>query len=164
MTGIWGSGDSSLMGRGGSNRSCDHLVLLPEALSGTWSIPGDEVTGPGEKGSEARPAAPSHSPPNSCWTGVVSLGSWTWTSPRGEESHDSSLGSAVQVDRTQGYWILCSNPRRHLLCFTVLHVCLFPFSRATLAAYGGSETREPIGAAAASLNHNHSNAGSEPHL
>ena len=111
MTGIWGSGDSSLMGRGGSNRSCDHLVLLPEALSGTWSIPGDEVTGPGEKGSEARPAAPSHSPPNSCWPGVVSLGSWTWTSPRGEESHDSSLGSAVQVDRTQGYWILCSNPR-----------------------------------------------------
>ena len=44
-------------------------------------------------------------------------------------------------------------------------VCLFvlPF-RAALVAYGGSQARGPVGAIAASLCHNHSQAGSEPHL
>ena len=32
------------------------------------------------------------------------------------------------------------------------------------AAYGSSQARGLIGAAAASLHHSHSNAGSEPHL
>ena len=42
--------------------------------------------------------------------------------------------------------------------------CLFVYSRATPTAYGGSQARRLIGAVAASLSHNHSNARSEPHL
>ena len=50
-----------------------------------------------------------------------------------------------------------------------LFVCLFlfflfAFSRATPAAYGGSQTRGLIGAVATGLDHSHSNAGSEPCL
>ena len=41
---------------------------------------------------------------------------------------------------------------------------LFAFSRATPAAYGGSQARGPIGAVAAGLHQSHSNVGSEPHL
>ena len=40
----------------------------------------------------------------------------------------------------------------------------FGFSRATPAAYGGSQARGPIGAVAISLCQSHSNAGSEPRL
>ena len=47
------------------------------------------------------------------------------------------------------------------LCPFFLFVLLF---RAPLAAYGGSQARGQIGAAAASLPHSHSNAGSKPHL
>ena len=43
--------------------------------------------------------------------------------------------------------------------------CLFAcFFRATPAAYGSSQVRAPIGAAAAGLHHRHNNAGSEPYL
>ena len=42
--------------------------------------------------------------------------------------------------------------------------CLSTFSRATLAAYGGSQARGRIGAVAASLHHSHSNSRSEPCL
>ena len=45
-----------------------------------------------------------------------------------------------------------------------LFFCLFAFPRAAPAAYGGSQTRGPIGAAAAGLRQSHSNAGSEPCL
>ena len=41
---------------------------------------------------------------------------------------------------------------------------LFAFSRATPAAYGGSQARDRIEAVAAGLRHSHSNAGTEPHL
>ena len=41
---------------------------------------------------------------------------------------------------------------------------LFFFFRAAPAAYGGSQVRGLIGAAAAGLPHSHSNVGSEPHL
>ena len=41
---------------------------------------------------------------------------------------------------------------------------IFVFSRATSAAYGGSQARGPIGPAAAGLHHSHSNAGSELRL
>ena len=41
-------------------------------------------------------------------------------------------------------------------CFC-LFVCLFSF-KATLAAYGSSQARDQIGAAAAGLHHSHSNA------
>ena len=42
--------------------------------------------------------------------------------------------------------------------------CLFVFSRAAPAAYGSSQVRGQIGAAATSLHHSHSNARSEPSL
>ena len=42
--------------------------------------------------------------------------------------------------------------------------CLFAFSRAAPAAYGGSQARSRIRAVTAGLHHSHSNAGSEPHL
>ena len=39
--------------------------------------------------------------------------------------------------------------------------CLF---RVESVAYGISQARDPIGAAAANLHHSHSHAGSKPHL
>ena len=48
------------------------------------------------------------------------------------------------------------------MCFVFVFV--FVFSRAALAAYGGSQARGLIGAVAASLHQSHSNVGSEPHL
>ena len=42
--------------------------------------------------------------------------------------------------------------------------CLFAISWAAPVAYGGSQTRGPIGAVAASLHQSHSNLGSEPPL
>ena len=48
--------------------------------------------------------------------------------------------------------------------FIYLFICLFAFSRATPAAYGGSQARGWIGAVATSLRQSHSNAGSEPRL
>ena len=48
--------------------------------------------------------------------------------------------------------------------FFFLSFCLFAFSRATPAAYGGSQARGPIGVIATSLRHSHSNAGSELRL
>ena len=43
-------------------------------------------------------------------------------------------------------------------------VCLFLLFRAAPAAYGGSQAKGRIGAAAAGLRHSHSNARSEPCL
>jgi len=50
--------------------------------------------------------------------------------------------------------------------FRKFFVCLFLFLlfRATPAAYGSSQARGRIRAAAPSLRHSHSNTGSEPHL
>ena len=42
--------------------------------------------------------------------------------------------------------------------------CLFAFSGAAPAAYGGSQARDLIGAVVAGLHQSHSNAGSEPSL
>ena len=50
------------------------------------------------------------------------------------------------------------------LFFFFLSFCLFDISWATPEAYGGSQARGQIGAAAAGLRHSHSNAGSELHL
>ena len=44
---------------------------------------------------------------------------------------------------------------------TSSHLFFF-FFRATLEAYGSSQARSQIGAAAAGLHHSHSNTGSEP--
>ena len=52
----------------------------------------------------------------------------------------------------------------HPILFLFLFFCLFAFSRATPAAYGGSQARGLIGAIAAGLRHSHSNVGSEPGL
>ena len=47
--------------------------------------------------------------------------------------------------------------------FIYLFFCLFAFSRATPAEYGGSQARGLIGAVATDLRHSHSNAGSLTH-
>ena len=62
-----------------------------------------------------------------------------------------------------------ANTLRHLLVFIFfifcfLFFCLFAVSWAAPMAYGGSQARGRIGAAAISLHHSHSNAGSKPHL
>ena len=48
--------------------------------------------------------------------------------------------------------------------FLFIYFCLFAFSRAASAAYGGSQARGRIGAVASSLRQSHSNLGSEPRL
>ena len=50
------------------------------------------------------------------------------------------------------------------LFYFILFFCLFAFSRATPEAYGGSQARGPIRAAAAGLCQSHSKVGSEPRL
>ena len=52
-------------------------------------------------------------------------------------------------------------PSFALFILFYLFILLF---RAAPTAYGGSQARGPIGAAAASLHHSHGNAGSEPPL
>ena len=52
-----------------------------------------------------------------------------------------------------------------IIFFFIIIIYLFICSfRATPAAYGGSQPRGQIGAAAAGLHHSHSNAEFEPHL
>ena len=46
--------------------------------------------------------------------------------------------------------------------FLFIYFCLFAFTRAAPMAYGGSQARGPIGAAAAGLCQSHSNGESEP--
>ena len=48
-------------------------------------------------------------------------------------------------------------------CFVFLFL-FFAFFRAALEVYRGSQARGRVGAAAASLHHSHSNAGSKLHL
>ena len=48
--------------------------------------------------------------------------------------------------------------------FFVLFFCLFVCFRATTKAYGSSQARGQIRAAAADLHHGHSNVGSKPHV
>ena len=50
------------------------------------------------------------------------------------------------------------------LFFYFVCVCVFVFSRALPAAYGGSQARGLTGAIAAGLCQSHSNTGSELHL
>ena len=46
----------------------------------------------------------------------------------------------------------------------LIFIVLFLFFRASLSAYGRSQTRDQIGAEAADLHHSHRNAGAEPRL
>ena len=48
--------------------------------------------------------------------------------------------------------------------FIYLFICLFAISWAAPAAYGDSQARGSIGAAATGLRQSHSNGGSEPRL
>ena len=48
--------------------------------------------------------------------------------------------------------------------FGLFFVCLFLHFRAIFTAYGGSQAKGQIGAAAASVHHSHSNSGSELRL
>ena len=50
------------------------------------------------------------------------------------------------------------------LCITRFVLFCFFLFRVAPAAYGGSQTRGPVGAAAAGLHHSHSSSGSKPHL
>ena len=52
----------------------------------------------------------------------------------------------------------------NLFIFIFYFLWLFAISWAAPAAYGGSQARGQIGAAAAGLHQSHSNTGSEPHL
>ena len=51
-----------------------------------------------------------------------------------------------------------------IFLFILFYFCLFAFSWAAPAAYGGSQARSPIGAVAAGLCQSYSNVGSEPCL
>ena len=51
-----------------------------------------------------------------------------------------------------------------IILFYFLCVCVFAFSRAAPAAYGGSQASGLIGAVAAGPCQSHSNTGSEPRL
>ena len=53
---------------------------------------------------------------------------------------------------------------RTRIIIIIIIFCLFAFSRAAPAAYGGSQARGLIGAIAASLCHSHCNVGSELRL
>ena len=56
----------------------------------------------------------------------------------------------------------CSLTPELIIIFVLF--CLFAFSRAAPAAYGGSQARGPIEAVAGSLLQSHSNVGYEPRL
>ena len=67
--------------------------------------------------------------------------------------------------------IICKMGRKELRLHIKITACNFIYIyiyillfRATPVAYGGSQARDQIGAAAAGLHQSHSNARSEPHL
>ena len=62
---------------------------------------------------------------------------------------------------TPSCFVFCSIVVKIYLRFTFFFFCFF---RAPAMAYGGSQARGRIGAAAVSLHHSHSNMGSEPGL
>jgi len=80
----------------------------------------------------------------------------------------------MRVWNTHTHTHIYTHIRTHIYIHTHTHIythiyiylcfCLFAFSRAAPAAYGGSQARSQIRAVAASLHQSHSNAGSEPHL
>ena len=67
---------------------------------------------------------------------------------------------------SQSTSILSSPSTTEMVNVHSTHLILFYFSlfRAAPVAYGGSQARDRIGAAAAGLCHSHSNVGSETHL
>ena len=96
---------------------------------------------------------------------IVNKGSWlfTWlfTARRKEETFLYLLGSATIIGR-EGSPSWSPNFTLFICLFVYLFILLF--FRATLVAYGGSQTRGLIRATTASLHHSHSHAGSQRHL
>ena len=75
------------------------------------------------------------------------------------------LGMSIVLLELRDY--LIKNLTTHIFIHFLLffgHFCLFAFSRAAPAAYGGSQARGLIGAVATSLHQGHSHTGSEPRL
>ena len=72
------------------------------------------------------------------------------------------LNSEVLLDSKAGSEPLCYDPFNQSPSLKFIHS--FIFFKATPVAYGGSQARAGIGAAAASLCHRHSNTRSEPRL
>ena len=62
------------------------------------------------------------------------------------------------------YRITCTQSYVQIFTMALQVLQQLVFSRAALKAFGGSQARGPIGAAAADLHQSHSNTGSEPHL
>ena len=73
-----------------------------------------------------------------------------------EEASDKN-----NVMESAALWASCI---RHVHPLSNFCCCCFGLFRATPMAYGGSQTKGPMGAVAAALHHSHSNSGSEPHL
>ena len=91
------------------------------------------------------------------------------TGPRSEKCSDQSSTENV-YDRAKMSQVIpvLALIVIHFSFLSFLSLSLFFFFfllfRAALTPYGGSQARGRIGAAAASLPHSHSNAGSEPRL
>ena len=82
-------------------------------------------------------------------------------------SLDVEFGSSEVCRRLGGEGRTASEPTdmpMPFLSFPITYSFFFFFSRATPMAHGGSQARGLIGAVAAGLCHNHSNAESEPCL
>ena len=88
--------------------------------------------------------------------------------------HSHLLNDGTSTERAFSHStraVLCSKHCRASVLFTLprhflllLFFFFFLLCRATVAAYGDSQARGRIGAAAASLRQSHSNSGPEPHL
>jgi len=82
-----------------------------------------------------------------------------------KKKRDLSILGRKTIIKTESLKILILN--LDILKFAIYNsfiFCLFAFSKATPAAYGGSQARGLIRAVATHLHHSHSNTGSEPHL
>ena len=79
-------------------------------------------------------------------------------------SFSSTLKVVVKGDFLALFLILVGKLQAYLFFYLIFFFGLFAFSRATLAAYGGSQSRGLIRVVAAGLHHSHSNKGSEPSL
>ena len=73
----------------------------------------------------------------------------------------------ISFSKSVSQYLFCKEVHCVLFYFLFIYLfiyCLFVFSRASLAAHGGSQARGQIGAVAAGLRQSHSNVGSEPSL
>ena len=98
-----------------------------------------------------------HSPGNnSSWRyGERKQIHWAWQTSR--NTHE-----IVEVLFLLSVFLICRSPVDQVMLFVFFFFfCLFAFSWAAPAAYGGSQARGPNGAVAAGLRQSHSSEGSE---